>query len=203
MNRELVLASSNKGKIAEIQAILRGQNIQVLAQSQLNILDADETASTFIENAIIKARHAANISQLPAISDDSGLEVDALNGEPGVYSARYAGEPSNDQRNTAKLLRELENVPEELRTARFHCVMVFIAHANDPAPLIGHGVWQGKISLKQSGENGFGYDPVFYIPEQGCTSAELEARIKNQISHRAQALSQLMPQISALFSNKV
>lgn len=203
MSSELVLASSNKGKIAEIQAILRGQNIQVLAQSQLNILDADETASTFIENAIIKARHAASLSQLPAISDDSGLEVDALNGEPGVYSARYAGEPSNDQRNTAKLLRELENVPEGLRTARFHCVMVFITHANDPSPLIGHGVWQGKINLKQSGENGFGYDPVFYIPEQGCTSAELEAGIKNQISHRAQALSQLMPQISAFFANKI
>ncbi|MBQ0721790.1 MAG: RdgB/HAM1 family non-canonical purine NTP pyrophosphatase [Gammaproteobacteria bacterium] len=203
MNRELVLASSNKGKIAEIQAILRDQNIQVLAQSQLNILDADETASTFIENAIIKARHAASLSQLPAISDDSGLEVDALNGEPGVYSARYAGEPSNDQRNTAKLLRELENVPEGLRTARFHCVMVFIAHANDPSPLIGHGVWQGKINLKQTGENGFGYDPVFYIPEQGCTSAELEPGIKNQISHRAQALSQLMPQISAFFANKI
>jgi len=203
MSSELVLASSNKGKIAEIQAILRDQNIQVLAQSQLNILDADETASTFVENAIIKARHAANISKLPAISDDSGLEVDALHGEPGVYSARYAGEPSNDQRNTAKLLRELENVPEGLRTARFHCVMVFIAHANDPAPLIGHGVWQGQISLKQTGENGFGYDPVFYIPEQGCTSAELEPGIKNKISHRAQALSQLMPQISAFFANKI
>ncbi|MDX2425498.1 MAG: RdgB/HAM1 family non-canonical purine NTP pyrophosphatase [Cycloclasticus sp.] len=203
MSSELILASSNKGKIAEIQAILRDQNIQVLAQSQLNILDADETASTFIENAIIKARHAASISKLPAISDDSGLEVDALNGEPGVYSARYAGEPSNDQRNTEKLLRELENVPEGLRTARFHCVMVFIAHANDPAPLIGHGIWQGQISLKQTGENGFGYDPVFYIPEQGCTSAELEAGIKNQISHRAQALGQLMPQISAFFANKI
>tara|TARA_R110002074_G_scaffold145034_1_gene293176 strand:+ start:47944 stop:48555 length:612 start_codon:yes stop_codon:yes gene_type:complete len=203
MIRKLVLASSNKGKIAEIQAILRGQNIQVLTQSQLNILDADETASTFIENAIIKARHAASISQLPAISDDSGLEVDALNGEPGVYSARYAGEPSNDQRNTAKLLRELGNVPDNLRTARFHCVMVFIAHANDPAPLIGHGVWQGQISLKQTGEKGFGYDPVFYIPEQSCTSAELEPGIKNKISHRAQALSQLMPQISAFFANKI
>jgi XTP/dITP diphosphohydrolase len=203
MSPELVLASSNKGKIAEIQAILRDQNIQVLAQSQLNILDADETASTFIENAIIKARHAASISKLPAISDDSGLEVDALNGEPGVYSARYAGEPSDDRRNTAKLLRELENVPEGLRTARFHCVMVFIAHANDPAPLIGHGIWQGQISLKQTGENGFGYDPVFYIPEQGCTSAELETGIKNQISHRAQALSRLMPQISAFFANKI
>ena len=187
MSPELVLASSNKGKIAEIQAILRDQNIQVLAQSQLNILDADETASTFIENAIIKARHAASISKLPAISDDSGLEVDALNGEPGVYSARYAGEPSDDRRNTAKLLRELENVPEGLRTARFHCVMVFIAHANDPAPLIGHGIWQGQISLKQTGENGFGYDPVFYIPEQGCTSAELETGIKNQISHMKSA----------------
>ncbi|MFT6624570.1 MAG: XTP/dITP diphosphohydrolase [Cycloclasticus sp.] len=203
MSPELVLASSNKGKIAEIQAILRDQNIQVLAQSQLNILDADETASTFIENALIKARHAASISKLPAISDDSGLEVDALNGEPGVYSARYAGEPSDDRRNTAKLLRELENVPEGLRTARFHCVMVFIAHANDPAPLIGHGIWQGQISLKQTGENGFGYDPVFYIPEQGCTSAELETGIKNQISHRAQALSRLMPQISAFFANKI
>ncbi len=202
MKQQIVLASGNKGKIAEIQAILQQQSIDVISQSHFNVTEVDETGTTFIENAIIKARHAAKISQLPAIADDSGLEVDALNGKPGVHSARYAGLPSNDQNNTDKLLRALANTPESQRSARFHCVMVFMAHENDPSPLIAHGVWEGRIALKKSGNNGFGYDPVFYIPELNSMSAALEPEIKNTLSHRAQALKQLMPQISQYFNKQ-
>jgi len=202
MNQRIVLASGNKGKIAEIQDILKQQAIEVISQSHFNVSDVAETGTTFIENAIIKARHASAISQLPTIADDSGLEVDAINGKPGVYSARYAGLPSNDQNNTDKLLQALANTPEKLRTARFHCVMVFMAHENDPSPLVGHGIWEGSITIEKSGNNGFGYDPVFYVPEQRCTSAELPAKTKNTISHRAQALQQLMPQISDHFTQK-
>lgn len=199
MTLKVVLASSNQGKITEIQAMLSEQSVEVLPQSHFAINDADETGTTFIENAIIKARHAARLSKLPAIADDSGLAVDALNGAPGVYSARYAGLPSNDQRNTEKLLLELKKTPNQTRSARFHCVMVFMASADDPAPLVGHGVWQGAITLQSSGTNGFGYDPVFYIPSLNCTSADLEPALKNSLSHRAQALMQLLPQISDFF----
>lgn len=200
MKQQIVLASGNKGKIAEIQAILQQQSIDVISQSHFNVTEVDETGTTFIENAIIKARHAAQISQLPTIADDSGLEVDALNGKPGVHSARYAGLPSNDQNNTDKLLRALASTPESQRSARFHCVMVFMAHANDPSPLVAHGVWEGCIALEKSGSKGFGYDPVFYIPELHSMSAALEPKIKNSLSHRAQALKQLIPQISHYFS---
>ena len=200
MSQQIVLASGNKGKIAEIQAILSQQAIEVLPQSRFDVPEADETGSTFIENAIIKARHAAKISGLPAIADDSGLEVDALNGKPGVYSARYAGLPSDDRKNTLKLLQALENTPAEKRSARFHCVMVFMAHADDPSPLIAHGVWEGCIADQASGKNGFGYDPIFYVSDYQCMSAELDSSVKNNISHRAQALNQLLPQISEYFS---
>ncbi|MEW5008111.1 MAG: XTP/dITP diphosphatase [Cycloclasticus sp.] len=202
MKQRIVLASGNKGKIAEIQAILQQQAIEVISQSQFKVTEADESGSTFVENAIIKARHAAEISQLPAIADDSGLEVDALNGQPGVHSARYAGLPSDDQRNTDKLLQALADVNEAQRSARFHCVMVFMAHAKDPSPLIAHGVWEGRIAFEKSGNNGFGYDPVFYIPQLNSVSAALEPAIKNQLSHRAQALKQLMPQISNYFNKQ-
>lgn len=202
MSQQVVLASGNKGKIAEIQAILQHHQIEIISQSHFNVPEVAETGTTFIENAIIKARHASAITGLPAIADDSGLEVDALNGEPGVYSARYAGLPSNDQNNTDKLLAALANTPKEQRSARFHCVMVFMAHANDPSPLIAHGTWEGGITLEKSGANGFGYDPVFYVPEQGCTSAQLESSIKNTLSHRSLALSTLMPQIAAFFDTK-
>ncbi|PCI70193.1 MAG: non-canonical purine NTP pyrophosphatase [Piscirickettsiaceae bacterium] len=202
MTHQVVLASGNQGKIAEIQSILQQHDIEIISQSHFKVPEIAETGTTFIENAIIKARHASAISALPAIADDSGLEVDALNGEPGVYSARYAGLPSNDQRNTDKLLAELVNTPSELRSARFHCVMVFMAHANDPSPLIAHGAWEGNIAFEKSGDNGFGYDPVFYLPEQACTSAQLESRLKNTLSHRAQALKKLMPQISEAFDNR-
>lgn len=202
MKQRIVLASGNKGKIAEIQAILQQQAIEVISQSQFKVTEADETGSTFVENAIIKARHAAEISQLPAIADDSGLEVDALNCQPGVHSARYAGLPSDDQRNTDKLLQALADVSQAQRSARFHCVMVFMAHAKDPSPLIAHGVWEGRIAFEKSGNNGFGYDPVFYIPQLNSVSAALEPAIKNQLSHRAQALKQLMPQISNYFNKQ-
>lgn len=202
MIQQLVLASSNKGKIAEIQAMLKHQNIEIVSQSHFDVPDAEETGTTFIENAIIKARQATKISGLPAIADDSGLEVDALNGAPGVYSARYAGLPSNDKKNTAKLLNALSDVAQEKRTARFHCVMVFMAHANDPSPLISHGVWEGRIAFQENGDNGFGYDPVFFTPEHQCLSAELAPSIKNTISHRAKALNQLMPQISDYFTTQ-
>ncbi len=202
MTQKIVLASGNKGKIAEIQAILQPQAIDIISQSQFNVTEVDETGTTFIENAIIKARHAARLSQLPTIADDSGLEVDALHGQPGVHSARYAGLPSSDQKNTEKLLQALKHIPAAQRSARFHCVMVFMAHENDPSPLIAHGVWEGCIALEQQGLNGFGYDPVFYIPELNSMSAALEPALKNTLSHRAKALKKLIPQITNYFKQR-
>ncbi|MFZ2406343.1 MAG: RdgB/HAM1 family non-canonical purine NTP pyrophosphatase [Methylobacter sp.] len=193
--QKIVLASGNPGKIREIQAILADHPI--VPQSAFNVIDADETGSTFVENAIIKARNAALHCQLPAIADDSGLVVDALNGAPGVISARYAGVGASDRDNLDKLLRELEGVPDELRTARFICVMVFMEHAHDPCPVIAQGVWEGRILDHAIGENGFGYDPVFWVPEQNCASAELPADVKNSLSHRGQALKALTALIKA------
>jgi len=202
MSQQIVLASGNQGKIAEIQAMLEHHDIEVISQSFFDVPDIEETGTTFIENAIIKARHAAKITGLPAIADDSGLEVDALNGQPGVYSARYAGLPSNDILNTKKLLNALDGIPEKKRSARFHCLMIFMAHATDPSPLIGQGTWEGRIAFQEAGDNGFGYDPVFYSLEHQCVSAELTATIKNRVSHRAHALNQLMPQITDYFSKQ-
>ena len=202
MSQQIVLASGNLGKIAEIQAMLQHHDIEVISQSFFDVPDIEETGTTFIENAIIKARHAAKITGLPAIADDSGLEVDAINGQPGVYSARYAGLPSNDRLNTKKLLNALDGIPEKKRSARFHCLMIFMAHATDPSPLIGQGTWEGRIAFQEAGDNGFGYDPVFYSPEHQCVSAELTATIKNRVSHRAHALNQLMPQITDYFSKQ-
>ncbi|MDO9167730.1 MAG: RdgB/HAM1 family non-canonical purine NTP pyrophosphatase [Methylobacter sp.] len=192
---KIVLASSNPGKIREIQAILAEHPI--VPQSAFNVVDAEETGATFVENAILKARNAALHCQLPAIADDSGLVVDALNGAPGVISARYAGVHASDRDNLNKLLRELESVPAELRTARFICVMVFMEHANDPCPVIAQGVWEGRILDHAVGENGFGYDPVFWVPSHHCTSAELPAAVKNALSHRGQALKTLSALIRA------
>ncbi|MBL6986142.1 MAG: RdgB/HAM1 family non-canonical purine NTP pyrophosphatase [Methylobacter sp.] len=194
MNK-IVLASGNPGKIREIQAILADHPI--VPQSAFNVVDVEETGSTFVENAILKARNAALHCNLPAIADDSGLVVDALNGAPGVMSARYAGVGANDRDNLNKLLRELDGVAEELRTARFICVMVFMEHANDPCPVIAQGVWEGRILDHAVGENGFGYDPVFWVPEQNCASAELPAAVKNSLSHRGQALKRLTTLIKA------
>jgi len=187
--QKIVLASGNPGKIREIQAILADHPI--VPQSAFNVVDAEETGASFVENAILKARNAALHCKLPAIADDSGLVVDALNGAPGVISARYAGIGASDRDNLDKLLRELEGVPDELRTARFICVMVFMAHANDPCPVIAQGVWEGRILDHAVGENGFGYDPVFWVPEQHCASAELPADVKNALSHRGKALRTL------------
>lgn len=192
---QIVLASGNPGKIREIQAILAEHPI--VPQSAFNVIDAEETGSTFVENAILKARNAALHCQLPAIADDSGLVVDALNGAPGVFSARYAGVGASDQDNVDKLLRELEGVPAELRTARFICVMVFMEHAHDPCPVIAQGVWEGRILDHAVGDNGFGYDPIFWVPDRNCASAELPPDVKNSLSHRGQALKMLTTLIKA------
>jgi len=189
VTQKIVLASGNPGKIKEIQAILKQHPI--VPQSEFNVEEAEETGSTFIENAIIKARNAAQHCDLPAIADDSGIVVDALKGAPGVISARYAGVGASDHDNLIKLLADLKAVPAELRTARFVCVMVFMRHANDPLPLIAQGVWEGQILTESAGENGFGYDPIFWVPTHQKASAQLSPEIKNLISHRAQALSQL------------
>jgi XTP/dITP diphosphohydrolase len=193
--QQIVLASSNIGKIKEIQAILAEHLI--VPQSVFNVTDAEETGSTFVENAIIKARHAAFQCKLPAIADDSGLVVDALSGAPGVISARYAGVGASDRDNVQKLLKELEDVPEERRSARFICVMVFLEDAEDPFPVIAQGVWEGQILYQPIGANGFGYDPVFWVPEQQCASAELSAAVKNSLSHRSKALRSLTDLIKA------
>lgn len=193
--QQIILASSNIGKIKEIQAILAEHLI--VPQSVFNVTDADETGSTFVENAIIKARHAAFQCKLPAIADDSGLVVDALSGAPGVISARYAGVGASDRDNVQKLLKELEDVPEERRSARFISVMVFLEHAEDPFPVIAQGVWEGQILYQPIGANGFGYDPVFWVPEQQCASAELSAAVKNSLSHRSKALRSLTDLIKA------
>jgi len=185
----IVLASGNAGKIKEFQAILAAHPI--IPQSQFNIVEAEETGSTFVENAIIKARNAALHSKLPAIADDSGLVVDALNGAPGVRSARYAGQKSSDQENLQKLLVDLEGIPDQQRSGRFICVLVYMEHAEDPFPLIAHGVWEGRVLQQPVGENGFGYDPVFWVPDRDCSSAQLSASEKNCLSHRAQALIKL------------
>lgn len=189
----IVLASGNQGKIREIQAILEG--IEVLPQSQFGVQEPEETGTTFVENAIIKARNAARNSNLPAIADDSGLVVDALQGAPGVISARYAGANASDQDNWQKLLEELDAVPENQRTARFICVMVFLRHAEDPLPVIAQGIWEGSILTQALGENGFGYDPVFWLKDLACSSAQLSPAQKNSLSHRAKALQDLQAQL--------
>ncbi len=195
----IVLATGNQGKVKELASLLAKQNIEIKPQSEFNVPDVAETGTTFIENAIIKARHAAKITGLPAIADDSGLEVDALSGAPGVYSARYAGENASDDDNTNKLLTALADVADENRTARFHCVLVYMRHENDPTPLVCHGVWQGSICREKQGEQGFGYDPVFWQEEHQMTSAQLPRDLKNQLSHRGQALQKLVPLLTQQF----
>ena len=187
---QIVLASSNPGKIKEIQALL--PDYAIIPQSEFVQTEAEETGLTFIENALLKARHAAQHCHLPVIADDSGLAVDALNGEPGIFSARYAGSGASDKYNNDKLLLELAGVPFEDRTARFICVIVLIEHAADPVPLIAQGVWEGLILMHPQGANGFGYDPLFWVCGHDCSSAELPPHIKNELSHRGQALRQLV-----------
>lgn len=193
--KKIVLATGNQGKVREMADLLADFGFDVVAQSEFNVSKVAETGTTFIENAIIKARHAAKETGLPAIADDSGLEVDALDGAPGVYSARYAGEHATDQQNLAKLLDAMKDVPEAQRTARFHCVLVLMRHENDPTPLVCHGTWEGRILTEAHGSNGFGYDPIFFVPEDNCASAQLEPARKKQLSHRGQALKKLFQAI--------
>lgn len=192
----VVLASNNQGKIREINAVLQPVDLKVLAQKEFTQDEAVEDGLSFVENAIKKARFASSVSGLPAIADDSGLEVDALDGAPGIYSARYAGDNATDQDNLEKLLVELEGVEDAKRTARFQCLMVYVRHENDPVPIICQGTWEGQILKAPQGENGFGYDPVFFVPEENCSAAELSAERKNQLSHRAKALKQLVKLLS-------
>lgn len=190
--RKIVLASGNKGKVREFNELLAGLNLEVVPQTEFDVPEIEETGLTFVENAILKARNAAQHTGLPAIADDSGLEVDALKGAPGIYSARYAGADATDEQNLIKLLNTLEGVAEAERTARFQCLLVFMEHELDPTPVICQGTWEGRIAESPQGENGFGYDPVFYVPEQHCTSAQLSADEKNRMSHRGQALQRLL-----------
>jgi XTP/dITP diphosphohydrolase len=196
LSKKVVLASGNKGKLKELQSRLGELDFDVLPQSQFNIPDADETGLSFIENAILKARHAAKLSGLPAIADDSGLEVDCLQGQPGIYSARFSGDNANDKSNNAKLLELLAGVPDSQRSARFQCVLVFMRHQYDPTPIVCQGSWEGKILTQAQGENGFGYDPLFFITERNCSSAQLPAEEKNRISHRGKAMSLLIERLA-------
>lgn len=197
--QKIVLATNNQGKVNELQTLLANAGFDIIAQSQFNIPDADETGLTFIENALLKARHTAKLTGLPAIADDSGLAVDALDGQPGIYSARYAGEHGNDKSNNQKLLKALQNIPKEKRTAYFYCALVFMRHENDPTPIICLGKWDGLILNEEQGDGGFGYDPLFYVPELGCTAAQLTKEQKSQISHRGQALKQLIAKIKTAY----
>lgn len=189
---KVVLASGNAGKVREFNQLLGDQHIEVVPQSSFGVPEAEETGLTFVENAILKARHAARLSGLPAIADDSGIEVDALRGAPGIYSARFAGPGASDEDNVNKLLAELSGVPDTERTARFQCLMVYMRHAEDPTPLICQGTWEGRILYEPRGSNGFGYDPVFFVPDHDCSAAELDSDVKNSLSHRGQALRKLL-----------
>lgn len=203
----IVLASGNTGKLKELQDLLAPLKVGLVRQSELNIDDADETGLTFVENAILKARHASRLGGLPAIADDSGLAVDALGGAPGIYSARYAedelydADATREQRdagNNQKLLQAMTNVEDTARGAQFHCVVVFVQHPEDPVPIVCHGQWAGNILHRPAGEGGFGYDPLFWVPEMQCSSAQLSADTKNRISHRGQAMRLLLARLQEL-----
>jgi XTP/dITP diphosphohydrolase len=200
----VVLATANPGKVRELQALLAGAGVEVVSQAQLGIEPVAETGRTFVENALLKARHASAQAGLPAIADDSGLEVDALGGRPGVLSARYAGEDADDAANNVKLLAELQGVPAEQRTARYRCVLAGVRDADDAGPLLCEGVWEGRIAEQPAGEHGFGYDPLFLVGELAITAAQLSPDLKNSLSHRGQALRQLLDRCrsgaEALFS---
>ena len=187
---KIVLATGNPGKVREIRRILGELGVEVVPQTELDVGDADETGSSFVENALIKARHASLMTGLPAIADDSGLVVDALDGRPGVYSARYSGADATDESNIDKLLRELAGVPDDKRTAAFHCCAVYVS-TDDSTSLVAEGRWPGRILAERRGAGGFGYDPVFFDPECGRTAAELGPELKNALSHRGKALTAL------------
>ncbi|MGY5452225.1 RdgB/HAM1 family non-canonical purine NTP pyrophosphatase [Agarivorans sp. MS3-6] len=193
--QKVVLATGNPGKVAELSDLLKPLQKHIIAQSEFAIEDAEETGTTFVENAIIKARHAAKITGLAAIADDSGLAVDYLNGAPGLYSSRYAGSDASDHDNVLKLLDAMQDAHKEQRGAEFHCVLVYLRHADDPAPLICHGKWRGTITEQIHGAGGFGYDPVFWVEQHQATSAQITKMEKNALSHRGKALRQLLAQM--------
>ncbi len=200
LGNRIVLASNNKGKLREFADLLGGLHLDIVPQAQLGVSDADETGLTFVENAIIKARHAAQITGLPAIADDSGIEVDALNGAPGIYSARYGGPGATETINNQKLLLALADVPASQRSARYQCFIVYMRHALDPTPIICSGSWEGQILTSPQGYGGFGYDPIFFVPTHQCSGGELDAMEKNRISHRGQALRKLLDALLELES---
>ena len=197
--KQIVLASGNAGKLKEFQTLLRDTDFDIVPQSQFNIEGAEETGLSFVENAILKARHACQHSGLPAIADDSGLQVDALMGKPGIYSARFAEDvdENQDAANNNKLLQSLEGLVQRDRTARFHCALVYMRHAEDPTPIICQGSWEGLILHQPAGENGFGYDPLFWVPEKDCSSAQLSKDQKNAISHRGKAMALLLNELKS------
>jgi len=196
--QRLVLASGNPGKLEELRAMLAGLPLQIVAQGELGVDDVPETGLTFVENALIKARHASQVTGLPALADDSGLIVDALGGAPGLYSARYAGTPTDAAANNAKLLEAMRAVPQAQRSARFYAVIVLLRHPEDPQPLIAEGSWEGEITFEPRGHGGFGYNPVFFDREHGMTAAEMDAATKNRLSHRARALEILRERLQTL-----
>jgi len=203
---KIVLASGNKGKLKEFSHLLSPYDLEVFPQSDFNVIPPEETGLSFVENAIIKARYASKISGLPAIADDSGIAIDALNGQPGIYSARYSalysemetGAATTDQKNIDLVLENMKGLPEAERTARFHCVLVYMSHAEDPTPIVCHGQWEGRITETQTGEGGFGYDPIFWISKLDCTAAQLSKEQKSGISHRGKALKQLIDKIDLI-----
>ncbi len=191
----VVLASGNAGKLREFGELLADVGLDVVPQSEYVSEAAAETGLTFVENALLKARHAARLSGLPALADDSGISVDALDGAPGIYSARYAGADASDQDNLDKLIAATRHLPDQERTAHYHCVIAYLRHAEDPIPLLASGVWHGRLLTTPRGSNGFGYDPIFYVESKHCTAAELEPAVKNSLSHRGQAMRALLSQL--------
>jgi len=194
---KVVFASNNAGKTREVAAVLAELQLELVPQADFQVTEAEETGLTFVENAILKARNACRQTGLPAIADDSGVEVDALRGAPGVYSARYAGADADDAANNARLLQELAQVPEAERTARYQCIMVYLRHAEDPTPIIAQAAWEGVILREPRGAGGFGYDPLFWLPQSQQTAAEMDLDTKNRLSHRGQALRQLLAALRA------
>jgi len=194
--KKIILASNNQGKIKEFNTMLQGV-YEVVSMSDMNVEEVPEIGLTFVENALIKARNASEQSGLPALADDSGIVVDALNGEPGIYSARYAGTHGDDEANTQKILDEMSDITDDQRSARFWCAIVFVEHANDPTPIIIQRGWEGEILREKVGENGFGYDPIFYVPTHKKASAQLSPEQKNDISHRGKALQALLLELQA------
>ncbi len=195
---DVILASSNAGKIKELQDMLADLGVVIVPQQSLSIPDIEETGLCFVENAILKARNASLLSGKPAIADDSGLEVDLLDGQPGIYSARFAGEDATDSSNNQKLLDLLGDSPLEKRSARYQCIIVYMRHANDPTPIICQGSWEGHIAFEPRGSEGFGYDPLFYLADHDCHAAEMNKVEKNRLSHRGKATAQLVQQLKKL-----